>query len=145
MAKVSPINFLYIMCVDINEKKSIIYGYTLTGIKFAKNKGGLYCNIDFTKSGNIVSLLNNKELCILNSYDLSKKENIFKEMQYKEDITELKNIEGANWLEFNYNIKRPDSDCNNRINNSVIYIKRGKNKEDNKIFYYVFKGNKIFE
>ena len=131
---------------DLKEKKSVIYGYTLTGIRFAKHKGGLYCNIDFTRSGNIVSLLNNKELCILNSYDLTKKENILNEMEFKDDITELKNIEGANWLEFNYYVKRPDSENNNkRINNSVIYIKRGKNKEENKIFYYVFKENKIFE
>ena len=145
MAKVSPANFLYILCFDFKEKKSIIYGYTLTGIKFAKNKGGVYSNIDFTRSGNIVSLLNNKELCILNAYDLSKKRNLFERIKYKEDLKELKNIEGASWLEFIYFVKKPDGDTNNKINNAIVYIKKGKNKENNLIYYYEFKENKIFE
>ena len=144
MAKVSPANFLYILCFDIKERKSIIYGYTLTGIKFAKNKGGVYSNIDFTRSGNIVSLLNNKELCILNSFDLTPKE-ILNKIEYKEDLEEIKNIEGASWLKFIYFVKKPDSDSLNRINNSIIYIKKGKNKENNLIYYYEFKSNKIFE
>ena len=145
MAKVSPANFLYILCFDIKGKKSVLYGYTLTGIIFAKNKGGVYSNIDFTRSGNIVSLLNNKELCILNSYDLTKKEILYNQIEYKEDLEELKNIEGASWLKFIYFVKRPDSDGNDKINNSIIYIKKGKNKENNLIYYYEFKSNKIFE
>ena len=145
MAKVSPINFLYIMCFDMKEKKSIIYGYTLTGIRFAKNKGGVYCNIDFTRSGNIVSLLDHKKLCILNSYDLTKKENVYNENNYTEDLNELKNLEGATWLEYNYYVSRPDSLDSKRINNAIIYTKKEKNKDDFKIFYYEFKDGKIFE
>ena len=146
MAKISPINFLYILCFDIEEIRSVIYGYTLTGIKFAKNKGGLYTNIDFTRSGNIVSLLDNKELCILNAYDLTKRENISKKMQYKDDLKELENIKGASWLEFIYFIKKPDSDGKNKINNAILYVKKSKNKdENNMIFYYNFKENQIFE
>ena len=145
MAKISPANFLYILCFDIKGKKSVLYGYTLTGIKFAKNKGGVYSNIDFTRSGNIVSLLNNKELCILNSYDLTKKDILYNQIEYKEDLEELKNIEGASWLKFIYFVKKPDSDNYNRINYSIIYIKKGKNKENNLIYYYEFKSNKIFE
>ena len=145
MAKVSPANFLYILCFDMKEKRSIIYGYTLTGIKFAKNKGGVYCNIDFTRSGNIVSFLDHKELVILNSYDLAKKENSIYQTHYKEDLEELKKIDGASWLEFNYFIKKPDWESNIRINNVIVYIKKGKNKKENEIFYYEFKDNKIFE
>ena len=145
MAKVSPINFLYILCFDLKEKKSVIYGYTLTGIRFAKHKGGLYCNIDFTRNGNIVSLLDQNELCILNSYDLTKKENLYNQIQYSEDLKELKNIEGASWLEFNYYVKKPDSTSNNRINNAIIYIKKEKNKDESKIYFYNFKESKIFE
>ena len=145
MAKVSPINFLYIMCFDMNQRKSIIYGYTLTGIRFAKIKGGLFCNIDFTRSGNIVTLLDNKELCILNAYDLSKKENIKEYFKYKDDLIELKNIEGANWLEYKYFLRKPNSDSNIRINNLIIYIKKGKQKDESSIIYYDFKENKIFE
>ena len=148
MAKVSPINFLYILCFDMKKRRSIIYGYTLTGIKFAKNKGGLYCNIDFTRSGNIVSLMDNKELCIFNSYDLTKKENISKIIHHQDDLGELKKIEGASWLEFNYFVKKldKDNDSSDRIINAVIYVKKSKNKEnDNMIFYYNFKDNQIFE
>ena len=145
MAKVSPINFLYIMCFDMNQRKSIIYGYTLTGIRFAKIKGGLFCNIDFTRSGNIVTLLDNKELCILNAYDLTKKENIKEHFKYKDDLIELKNIEGANWLEYKYFLRKPNSDSNIRINNLIIYIKKGKQKDESSIIYYDFKENKIFE
>ena len=148
MAKVSPINFLYILCFDMKKRRSIIYGYTLTGIKFAKNKGGLYCNIDFTRSGNIVSLMDNKELCIFNSYDLTKKENISKKIHHQDDLGELKKIEGASWLEFNYFVKKldKDNDSSDRIINAVIYVKKSKNKEnDNMIFYYNFKDNQIFE
>ena len=123
----------------------MIYGYTLTGIRFAKHKGGLYCNIDFTRNGNIVSLLDQKELCILNSYDLTKKENLYNQIQYSEDLKELKNIEGASWLEFNYYVKKPDSTSNNRINNAIIYIKKEKNKDESKIYFYNFKESKIFE
>ena len=45
---------------------------------------------------------------------------------YSEDLKELKNIEGASWLEFNYYVKKPDSTSNNRINslNNIIYILR---------------------
>ena len=129
----------------MKEKRSIIYGYTLTGIKFAKNKGGVYCNIDFTRSGNIVSFLEHKELVILNSYDLAKKENSIYQSKYKEDLEELKKIEGASWLEFNYFIKKPKLESNIRINNVIVYIKKGKNKKENEIFYYEFKDNKIFE
>ena len=145
MAKVSPINFLYIMCFDMKEKKSVIYGYTLTGIRFAKNKGGVYCNIDFTRSGNIVSLLDHKELCILNSYDLTKKENIYNQINYKDDLNELKNLEGATWLEYGYFIRKPYSKESKRINNAIIYAKNEKNKDESQIFFYEFKDGIIFE
>ena len=85
MAKVSHVNFLYIMCFDEIKKKSLIFGYTLTGIKFAKSREGYYCNIDFTHSGNIVSLLNSNEICILNGYNLERKE-------INEKMMNLKNI-----------------------------------------------------
>ena len=60
-------------------------------------------------------------------------------------MEELKKIEGASWLEFNYFIKKPKLESNIRINNVIVYIKKGKNKKENEIFYYEFKDNKIFE
>ena len=141
MAKISPLNFLYIMCFDKKEKQSIIFGYTLTGLKFAKSKLGLYCNIDFTHSGNIVSLCNYKEICILYGYDLAKKVINKKDYDYKKYSELNKNIEGSSWLEFKYYSK------DNNINNFIVYIKKEKNKQDGnaKISYCQLKGFNIFE
>ena len=138
MAKVSHINFLYIMCFDKKKRTSFIFGYTLTGIQFAKSQEGLYCNIDFTQSGNIVSLINSSEICILNGYNLERKiiEDSLKDFKDKGN-----NLKGSVWLEFNYyprNIYDEDS-------NNILYIKKGKNPDENSIFYYDFKGNKIFD
>ena len=152
MAKISPINLLYIMCFDMNAKRSIIYGYTLSGIRFAKNKGGLYLNIDFTRSGNIVSLLNNKELCILNSYDLSKKDISNENLFNKQDLVELKELQGSIWLEYHYFLKNSGYKSA-KISSSIIYIKKvAKKEKDNEkikfdymIFYHDFKENEVFE
>ena len=138
-AKISNNNFLYIMCFDKIKKDSIIFGYTLTGIKFAKSEGGYYCNIDFTKSGNIVSLLNNNEICILKGYNLAKKVINEEDPGFKEFYDVGKNVEGSVWMEFN-NLCRQ-----NEESNVIIYIKKGKKSEDNIIYYHNFKENKIFE
>ena len=37
------------------KNKSVIFGYTLNGLLFAKSKYGYYDSIDFTKNGNIIS------------------------------------------------------------------------------------------
>ena len=139
MAKVSNVNFLYIMCFDKIKKKSLIFGYTLTGIKFAKSREGYYCNIDFTHSGNIVSLLNCNEICILNGYNLERKTIDEKSNDFKEYKNEEKNINGSVWLEFNY------FSTNNEDNNIILYMKKGKNPEENIIVYHNFKENKIFD
>ena len=60
-------------------------------------------------------------------------------------MAELKNIEGASWLEFDYFVKKPDSIAENRVNNSIIYAKKEKPKDENKLYYYEFKDGKIFE
>ena len=65
-----------------NDNKSYIFGYTLTGIKFAKSKGNFYNNFIFTNNGNlIVEYLDNGYIDILNGSDL---EYIF---ERKETIT----------------------------------------------------------
>ena len=144
MAKVSPINLLYVMCFDKTDKKSFILGYTLTGIKFAKSEGGYYGNIDFTRSGNIVSLLNNKEICILNAYDLKRKQ-IKKESGYSEFKKIEKKVEGSVWMEYKYLFKKKYNTDGTKINNIIVYMKHGKRPEDSMIFYYDFKGNNIFD
>ena len=120
------------------KRTSFIFGYSLTGIQFAKSQEGLYCNIDFTQSGNIVSLINSSEICILNGYNLERK---IIEDSLKDFINKGNNLKGSVWLEFNYyprNIYDEDS-------NNILYIKKGKNPDENSIFYYDFKGNKIFD
>ena len=139
MAKVSHINFLYIMCYDKKKRNSFIFVYTLTGIKFAKSPEGLYCNIDFTQNGNIVSLLNSSEICILNGYNLERK--IIEESSLKDFKDKGNSLKGSMWLEFNFN---PRNNINEDSNN-ILYIKKGKNPDENIIFYYDFKGNKIFD
>ena len=141
MAKVSNNNFLYVMCYNKIKKKSIIFGYTLTGIKFAKSQEGYFCNIDFTQSGNIVSLFNFKEICILNGYNLARKEISEEESGFKDFNEEEKKIAGSVWMEFKYFA----NGNNGEDNNIIIYIKKDKRPEENVIFYHDFKDNKIFE
>ena len=47
------------------KKGKIIFGYTLSGIQFAKSEYGSYDNISFTKRGNIITVNEEKELNIL--------------------------------------------------------------------------------
>ena len=141
MAKVSNNNFLYVMCYNKIKKKTIIFGYTLTGIKFAKSQEGYFCNIDFTQSGNIVSLFNFKEICILNGYNLARKEISEEESGFKDFNEEEKKIAGSIWMEFKYLAKGN----NGEDSNIIIYIKKGKKPEENIIFYHDFKDNEIFE
>ena len=138
MAKVSPINFLYVMCFDKVENLSVIFGYTLTGIKFATSQLGFYCNIDFTHSGNIVSLFNSKEICILNGYDLTKKKINENDNGYNFYKNASKNVGGSVWLEYNYSMEKGPQ-------NYIVYIKKRDYHSDSMIFYYDFNGNKIFE
>ena len=127
------------MCFDEIKKKSLIFGYTLTGIKFAKSQEGYYCNIDFTHSGNIVSLLNFNEICILNGHNLERKEINEKSDEFKEYKNEQKKMKGSILMEFNY------FSINNKESNIIVYIKKGKCPEENIIDYHDFKDNKIFE
>ena len=81
MIKLSPLKLIYVMCKG-NDNKSYIFGYTLTGIKFAKSKGNFYNNFIFTNNGNlIIEYLDNGYIDILNGSDL---EYIF---ERKETIT----------------------------------------------------------
>ena len=101
MAKVSPMNFLYIMCFNKTngKNKSVIFGYTLNGLYFAKSKYDYFDSIDFTKNGNIVTFAGKKEIEILSGDTLSNiilntDDKIMKEVQTK--------ISGASWIKFKY-------------------------------------------
>ena len=122
MAKVSPTNFLYIMCFDTIKKKVKIFGYTLTGILFAKSDPGIYHNINFLNSGNIVTLSNFQEILILNGYNLKRVPN-------KDSIIKIE--EGSTWLEFTHNI------YNKQYKNNffAFYVTEDKKGDNSTIFY----------
>ena len=127
-AKISPMNFLYIMCYDKMENKSIIFGYTLYGLKFAKSPYFYYTNLDFTKNGNIISLINENEfndIIILNGYNLSIitiEENDKNKGKY---LALKKNIKEAKWMNYVY--------FHNNFGEEKIISYIDKNKEN---FYF---------
>ena len=70
MIKVSPSNLLYVMCFDRIIRKSVIFGYSLSGLKFAKSGYSFYKNLDFTQNGNIISLIDDSEIKLLYGHNL---------------------------------------------------------------------------
>ena len=52
--KFSHFDFLYVMCYNTKKNMMRIFGYTLSGLLFAKSKHGHYNNFCFTKSGNLI-------------------------------------------------------------------------------------------
>ena len=70
-AKISPLNFLYVQCFNLKKKSSIIFGYTLNGIFFAKSKYAYFESLDFTRSGNIVTFVRKYENISLKSENTS--------------------------------------------------------------------------
>ena len=75
MTKVSPYNFFYVLCFNKQNQKNIIFGYTLSGIKFAKSEYGIYDNISINEDGNIYTtytVSDKKELIILSGCDLTR-------------------------------------------------------------------------
>jgi hypothetical protein len=88
MAKVSPMNFLYIMCYNKVKKKVVIFGYTLTGLRFAKTSKEdslFYETIDFTKSGNLVLWDTKGEIIVLFGNNLKQKDT-----SYNEEFNKIK-------------------------------------------------------
>ena len=111
MAKISPLNFLYVQCINMKTKNSIIFGYTLNGLYFAKSKYGLYDSLDFTKNGNIVTFANKNELVVLNGYDL--KNVVCKNLDSKSNkiLASVKEkIKNSSWVNFNYLCRRNEID-----------------------------------
>ena len=111
MAKISPLNFLYVQCFNTNINTSIIFGYTLNGLYFAKSKYDFYDSLDFTKNGNIVTFVNKNELEVLNGYDLKKIEykNLDKTSN-KELYILREKIKNSSWVNFKYLFRRNEED-----------------------------------
>ena len=140
IARVSPLNFIYLICYNKVKKSSIIFGYTLTGLKFAKSEYGFYDNIDFTLNGNIVTFKNHTDLCILSGSNLN---NIIKKNKndpnYNDFEKKKAKVQNSIWLRFNY-IERKSKE-ENKYKKIITYYKiENKNEltimdvSDNKYF-----------
>ena len=125
MAKVSPLNFLYIMCFNKENKKARIFGYTLNGLNFAKSCYNYYDSLDFTKCGNIVTWIHKKEIQILYGDNLSKMN--FNEKDKETELFNLsqKKLYGASWVKFNYFFRKNEQMPNVKI---ITYTINEKNK-----------------
>ena len=142
MAKVSPMNFLYIICFNKKRKKnnSIILGYTLNGLYFAKSKYSYYDNIDFTRNGNIVTYSSNKGIDILSGYNLNsiivnKNDKIMDEIQ--------KIITGAFSIKYNYISRK--NEIIPIMNKIITYTIYDKSKGGNIIGTLDVTHNKYFD
>ena len=127
MIKISPINFLYIMCYHKLEKKSKIFGYTLNGIPFAKSIFDYYVTLDCTKNGNIVTLIKGKSIEILKGANL-KEVKVNKEVEFYKFYSEvIEKVKGSNWIQFKYFLRKngTDSSCN-KIITYINYDVKGK-------------------
>ena len=118
MAKISPMNLLYIVCLNKLNKHSIIFGYNLSGIQFAKSEYGYFTNIDFTKNGNIVSLINRMDIGILFGSNLKRIIIKEKDSDCEDFFDKQKKIDGALWLQYDY-FTRKNSNTKCRI---ISYI-----------------------
>ena len=139
MAKVSPMNFLYIICFKKNKKNnnSIIFGYTLNGLYFAKSKYGYFDNIDFTRNGNIITFLSKKGIDILSGYNLN---SIIANKKDK-DIDEIqKKITGAFCIKYNYFSRK-----NEITNKTITYTNYDKSKGGNAIGTLDVTNNNYFD
>ena len=107
-AKISPMNFLYIICYNKNRKQFVIFGYTLSGVKFAESPYSYYSNLDFTKEGNIICLINDNELGIFEGHSLNKLKIEKTNEDYKK-YEQVKNcINKAQWIQLD-DLYEPDN------------------------------------
>ena len=139
MAKISPMNLLYIMCFNLKRKETIIFGYTLSGLKFAKSEYSSYANIDFTKNGNIISLLNENKITILEGHNLDKIKINEKGKDYKLFHQVEKDIKGIKWMQFNY-FKNYRKD-----RNIISYLSLNYSEESKKECNFLNTLNKYFK
>ena len=108
MTKISSYNFLYVLCFNKANNQKIIFGYTLSGIKFAKSEYGFYDNINFTRDGNVLTMNNKKDLTILSGSDLRKLNNI----DDNETIKIINEIKYTNWIQYDYCLRGKDEEFN---------------------------------
>ena len=119
ITKISLHNFLYVLCFNKKNNKKIIFGYTLSGIKFAKSKYDLYDNINFDEEGNVITTVNKNDFTILSGSDLTKLNNT------KDGKVMSNEIQKSNWLKFDYFLDDKDKELSRII--TFLENKNGNN------------------
>ena len=136
--KISTFNFLYILCYNKIKNKSVIFGYTLCGLKFAKSDYGLYDNICFTGNGNLVTMNNGKEITVLSGHKL-RKINMDGDKETMEAVNEINKVNGANWIHFDCFLRKFEYDISKIVtyfstNQKNIYSIKTLNVKNIKCF-----------
>ena len=140
MAKISSFNFLYVLCYNKIKEKTVIFGYTLAGLKFAKSDYGLYDNINFTKNGNLVCIDNNKEeVIVFSGSDLSRIN--INENENEETIKVINEIKKTKWMQFDWFLRTFEDD----ITKIVTYFSFNGNNNKNEIKTLDVKNIKFFD
>ena len=106
MTKVSPYNFLYVLCFNKLNKKNIIFGYTLSGIRFAKSEYGIYDNISINEDGNIMTNLDKKKMILLSGSDLTR----LTQLGNNKFIDFLNRTTITNWSQYDCFYRKDDED-----------------------------------
>ena len=120
MTKISSFNFLYILCFNNIKKNKIIFGYTLSGIRFAKSEYGSYDNISFTDDGDIFTLVNKENIIFLSGSDLKK----LNKLKNKNTIETLNKIKKSKWMQLNCFLRNDDDN----ISRIITYLCEEKNE-----------------
>ena len=118
MTKTSSFNFLYILCFNIINNKRIIFGYTLSGIRFAKSDYSLYDNISFTDDGDIFTLDNKKVIKFLSGSNLK----ILNKLKNEKNIEALGKIKQSNWVQLNCFLRNDEEN----ISRIITYLYEDK-------------------
>ena len=125
MVKISSYNFLYALCYNqLNDKKRI-FGYTLSGIRFAKSEYGSYNNINFNEDGNIITFdqKTEKNIIILSGSNLAKI-NISEKTYDKEAFEEIKKLKPIKWMEYDFFFRKDDE----KLNKIITFFDEDKEK-----------------
>ena len=117
MTKTSSYNFFYVLCFNKTKKKNIIFGYTFSGIKFAKSEYGLYDNININEDGNLITIEDKKQIIFLSGSDLTKL-NIYED--------KLKGIKFFNWLQYDCFLRKDEE----KMSKIITYLNGQKDSSN---------------
>ena len=121
MVKISDFNFIYVLCLNKITKKKIIFGYTLSGMKFAKSKYGEFDSFNFTEDGNLITFNGEEYIIILSGSNLKKLNNI----NEPKNINSKEEIKTSNWFQYNYFMRLGDDNLTKII--TFLYTNNQKN------------------